>query len=320
VLATGHDLQQLRETLAGPVRASVVSAVASELERTGLRDWPSDLDELPRLVERTRDGHVVRGYPALVEEGDTVSIRVFPTELEQAAAGRLGARRLLRLAVPLAARAVAQPLSTRSKIVLAANPDGGVPQLLEDCADAVADALIEDRGVPFGRTEFSALCERSRAEQTGRAQRVVADVEVVLTAVQQVRAALPDRPPPALAPAVADMRAQLAELLPPGFVAAAGAGRLRDLARYVQAVGRRMERLPRDVALDSALMLRVEQVRRAYETLRAALPPIRASADDVREIGRQLQELRVSLFAQQLGTPRPVSEQRIYKAIDAVRP
>jgi ATP-dependent helicase HrpA len=109
-------------------------------------------------------------------------------------------------------------------------------------------------------------------------------------------------------------------LLPAGFVARAGRDRLPDLARYLTAVERRLEQLPRDVDTDRARMHRVRAVTEVYDKLVAALPASRVAADDIVAIGWQLEEFRVSLWAQQLGTPRPVSEQRIYRAIDAVTP
>ena len=87
------------------MRAAVAAAVAGELERDGLRAWPDDLAELPRVVERRSGEHVVRGYPALVDAGDAVAVRGrSPTAAEQEAAMRLGTRRLLRLAVPSRSR------------------------------------------------------------------------------------------------------------------------------------------------------------------------------------------------------------------------
>jgi ATP-dependent helicase HrpA len=118
---------------------------------------------------------------------------------------------------------------------------------------------------------------------------------------------------------VADIRAQFRRLLPTGFVALTGAQHLGDLTRYLTAINRRLDTLPRGVAADLDRMQRVHAVQAEYDELVAALAPGRAAADDVREIGRQIEELRVSLWAQQLGTPKPVSEQRIYRAIDAVR-
>ncbi|MDQ2637905.1 MAG: DUF3418 domain-containing protein, partial [Actinomycetota bacterium] len=134
----------------------------------------------------------------------------------------------------------------------------------------------------------------------------------------EVQLRLPATAPPAQADSIADIRAQLDTLLPDRFVTATGAAHLADLTRYLTAIGRRLDRLPHAVGADRERMQRVHAVRDAYDDLVAALSPTRAAADDVRDIARQIQELRVSLWAQQLGTPRPVSEQRIYRAIDAV--
>jgi ATP-dependent helicase HrpA len=133
-----------------------------------------------------------------------------------------------------------------------------------------------------------------------------------------VQLLLPERPLPAQADALADVGAQLDRLLPPGFVTITGTARLADLTRYLTAIGRRLERLPSALAADRERMQRVQAVQDAYDDLVRALPAARGRASDVRDIAWQIEELRVSLWAQQLGTPRPVSEQRIYRALDAV--
>ena len=148
---------------------------------------------------------------------------------------------------------------------------------------------------------------------TGTTLDVVGRAQKVLDAAQAARLALPDKPQAVQADAIADVRAQFDRLLPVGFVTATGVAHLADLTRYLTAMARRLERLPHAVAAE-----RVQAVQAAYDELVGALPTGRADATDVREIARQIEELRVSLWAQQLGTPRPVSEQRIYRAIDAV--
>jgi ATP-dependent helicase HrpA len=149
---------------------------------------------------------------------------------------------------------------------------------------------------------------------------IVGRVQKVLAAAHDMQLTLPDKPPAAHADAIADIREQFQRLLPAGFVTATGAAHLTDLARYITAIGRRLDSLPRGVSADADRMARVHAVQDEYDELIRALAPSRAAADDVREIARQIEELRVSLWAQQLGTPRPVSEQRIYRAIDAIRP
>jgi ATP-dependent helicase HrpA len=299
VVARGKDLGALQHDLAEPAREVV--AAASGIERAGLTDWPDDLDSLTRVVDHA--------YPAFVDAGSSVAIRVFATEAEQEAALRPGIRRLIRLTVPSPAKAAA--LTRRGRLL-------GLAAMLDDCADAAVDSLIGDP--PSDRAAFEKLRETVRAELPAAMRDVVTLTENVLAAAQDVRLALRADPPDAQREAVDDMRAQLVALLPGGFVSATGRARLRDLERYVRAIGRRLERLPRDVEVDRARMRRVHAVEAAFDDLRRALPAGRAAAPDVADIRWLIEELRVSLFAQQLGTARPVSEQRIYRAIDAITP
>jgi ATP-dependent helicase HrpA len=318
VVARGKDLAALQEDLAAPVRAAVAAAVAGELERNGMASWPDDIDELPKLVERTSGEHTVRGYPAFVDAGSTVAIRVFASPQEQLGHMRAGVRRLLRLTMPSPVRPAERSLSSRARLVLGANPDGPIPALLDDCADAAVDALLGE--LPWTRHAFDTTRAAVTTELVAQTIEVVQLVERVLRAAHDVRSALPAKPPPAHGPAIEDIRDQFRRLLPPGFVTRAGRARLADLARYLTAIGRRLDTLPRDVDTDRARMQRVHAVEAAYDELRNSLPAARAAAPDVLDIGWQLEELRVSLWAQQLGTPRPVSEQRIYRAIDAITP
>ncbi|HEX7827299.1 MAG TPA: DUF3418 domain-containing protein, partial [Mycobacterium sp.] len=315
-VARGKDLDALQERLAAPVRKAVAGAVASGVERTGLRAWPDDLSELQRTVERTAGNHTVRGFPALVDAGSAVDVRVFATQAEQAAAMGPGTRRLLRLAVTSPVKAVERALNPRTRLLLGSNPDGSLAALLDDCADAAVDLLAP--APVWTRAAFATLQDKVGAGMVSTTLDVVGRVERVLAAWNDVQIALPDKPLPAQAAAIADVRAQLARLLPPAFVTATGVARLVDLTRYLTAINRRLERLPHAVKADGDLMLRVHAVQDAYGDLVRALSPARAAAEDVRDIGRMIEELRVSLWAQQLGTARSVSEQRIYRAIDAV--
>jgi ATP-dependent helicase HrpA len=317
-VARGKDLDALQERLAAPVRQAVAGVVAGGMERSGLRAWPDDLTELPRTVERTAGNHTVRGFPALVDAGTGVDVRVFATQAEQDSAMGPGTRRLLRLSVTSPVKAVERALDPRTRLLLGANPDGSLTALLDDCADAAVDLLAPEPA--WTRDAFAALRDRVAAALVPTTLDVVGRVERVLAAWNDVQLALPDKPLPAQGDAIADVRAQLARLLPPAFVTATGVGRLTDLTRYLTAIRRRFDRLPHAVKADRDLMLRVHAVQNAYDDLVKALSPGRAAADDVRDIARLIEELRVSLWAQQLGTARSVSEQRIYRAIDAISP
>jgi ATP-dependent helicase HrpA len=311
-LARGKDLGALQSRLAGQTRRAVADAVAEGLARSGLRGWPDDRDELPRSVERSG----VRGYPGLAEAGASVDIRVFTTEAERDTAHRGGLRRLLRLAVASPVKNLEKSLDPRRRLGLGANPDGSLAALLEDCADTAVDVLVT--APVWSRADFDAACRRVREALPATTADILARVEKSLAALQAVMVALPARPSALQAEAVADIRAQLATLVGPRFVTATGAPHLADLTRYLTAIVRRMERLSQSPQADRERMARVQAVQAEYDALVRALSPSRAAADDVRDIARLIQEFRVSLWAQQLGTPRPVSEQRIYRAIDAV--
>ena len=313
----GKNLDALQQQLAAPARQAVADAVAGELERAGLRTWPDDIDELPRIIERTDGGNAVRGFPALLDAGSAVDLRVFATQTEQDAAMGPGTRRLLRLSAPSPAKAVERALAPRARLVLGGNPDGSLSALLDDCADAAVAVLAPEP--VWTRAEFGGLRDRVADALVPTTLDVVARVEKALAAAHEVELALPAAPTPAQVGAIADVRSQLAKLLPSGFVAATGAAHLTDLARYLTAVGRRLDRLPHGIDADRERMRRVHAVQDAYDELRLALSPARAAAADVRDIAWMIEELRVSLWAQQLGTARPVSEQRIYRAIDAIR-
>jgi ATP-dependent helicase HrpA len=317
-VARGKDLEALQQQLAAPARQAVAEAVADGLERSGLRAWPDDIDELPRTVERVSGGHTVRGYPAFVDAGAAVDIRVFATRAEQDAAMGPGIRRLLRLSVAWPLKTIERQLNPRTRLVLGANPDGSLPALLDDCADAAVATLAP--APVWSQSEFTGLQQRVADALASATLDIVGRVEKVLAASHEVQVALPAAPPSTQAEAVADIRAQLDRLLPQGFVTATGASRLGDLTRYLTAIARRLERLPQGANADRERMASVHTVQAAYAELRQALSPARAAADDVRDIAWMIEELRVSLWAQQLGTARPVSEQRIYRAIDAITP
>jgi ATP-dependent helicase HrpA len=314
----GKDLEALQQQLAAPVRQAVAEAVADGLERKGLRGWPDDLDELPRTVERVSGGHTVRGFPAFVDAGGAVDVGVFATTAEQDAAMRPGIRRLLRLSVASPVKTIERQLNPRARLVLGANPDGSLAALLDDCADAAVAALAP--APVWSRAEFEALRHLVTDALAPTTLDTVARVEKVLAAAHEVEVALAAQSSATQADAIADIRTQLDRLLPRGFVAATGTTHLGDLTRYLTAIGRRVDRLSHGVSADRERMARVHAVQDAYDELQQALSPARAAADDVRDIGRMIEELRVSLWAQQLGTARPVSEQRIYRAIDAITP
>lgn len=314
-LATGKDLAALKAQVAPQARATLAAAAAS-VERSRMTTW--DVGTLPRTVEVRRGDHVVTAYPALVDEGATVGVRVVPTEVEATRLTWRGARRLLVLVAGSPARQVVKSLSPRTRLALQFNPDGEIPALVDDCVDAAADELIAAAGgPPRDGAAFDALVATARRELHPLTVDAVGRVEAVLTQAREVAVAIgaaPARRVPEAA--IADLRRQMTGLLHRGFVAAAGRRRLPDLVRYLRAMAHRLEKLPANAVRDELWTAQVAAVTAEYEQLRTDVPSTGAPDDPVARVRWMIEELRVSLFAQTVGTPRPVSEQRVYKAID----
>jgi ATP-dependent helicase HrpA len=316
VRAEGKDLDALKRTLAPRVRSTIAEAAAS-IEQGGLTAWPGDA--LPRTFEHTRGGHSVQGFPALVDEGSTVAIRVLGTPAEQEAGHWLGTRRLLLLSVPNPLRAVLGGLSNQVKLALGRSPYRDVPALLEDSIAAAVDSLVEAAGGPaWDAAGFAALRDAVRAQLVDAVVGVVTVVSRILAAAHSVEARISSVRQPALLAALTDIRAQLSGLVYPGFVSATGRRRLPDVLRYLQGIERRLDKLTENPGRDRDSTGRVEVVQAAYRELVDSLPPARREAPDVRQIRWMIEELRVSLFAQSLKTAYPVSEQRIYRAMDQI--
>ncbi|MFI7488900.1 ATP-dependent RNA helicase HrpA [Micromonospora echinaurantiaca] len=313
-VAEGKDLPALQRQLKAEVR-EVVAAAAPDVARTGLREW--SIDDLPRTIEQVRAGYAVTAYPALVDEGATVGVKVFDSPAEQEAAHWAGTRRLLRLTVPSPAKFLQGRLSNEAKLALSRNPHGGVQALIEDAAGAAIDKLVGDAGGPAWDADgFAALREKVRADLVDTVVEVMDRVRRVLAAAYAVEQRLGRTQNLAVVAALADIRAQLTGLVHAGFVTETGYARLPDLLRYLTAIERRLDRLPGNPQRDKQQQDRIAVVWKEYQDLLAALPPTKRTSAAVRQIRWMIEELRVNVFAQALGTPYPVSEQRIYRAMD----
>ncbi|MEY9210641.1 RNA helicase HrpA [Thermobifida halotolerans] len=316
-LAEAKDLEELRRRLQPRLREAI-SAEAAGIERTGLTSW--DFGPLPRTFERRTAGHVVKGYPALVDEGTSVGVRIFDNEAAQRRAMTEGTRRLLMLTVPSPAKFLQGHLSNQGKLVFSRSPHGSVAALFDDCVACGVDSLVAESGGPVWDPEsFAKLREHVRVNLVERVMAIVAAVERILAMAQRLEKRLRSTTSLAVLPSIADIQGQLAELVGPGFVTAAGYRRLGDLPRYLRAIEVRLDRLPDNPRRDQVNTAKVEQMRQAYQRLLDRLPPGVPPGPEHENIRWMLEELRISYFAQEVGTAYTVSDKRILRAIDEVR-
>jgi ATP-dependent helicase HrpA len=319
VLAEGKDVGELQRELRPRLRA-VLSQAARGITRSGLTSW--NFGALPKIFT---EGTVV-AYPALYDAGAAVDVRLFETEAAARMAMWAGTRRLILLGAPSPVKSIADGLPTRAKLALSHNPHGGVAAMFADCISCAADYLMAEAGGPaWDRDGFERLCAAVRSRLREVTGDVVRRVESALRLSHAIETRLDDLRGDAARPAVADMRAQLAGLIFPGFVTATGYRRLPHLARYLQGIERRLDKLPENPARDAANMAIAQRVEQAYAHAVAELRGAgregqgaqRVVLDgDLGEARWMLEELRVSLFAQTLGTQAPVSENRVLAALD----
>ncbi|WP_413728450.1 ATP-dependent RNA helicase HrpA [Sodalis sp. RH19] len=316
-LAESRDLDALKLQLKDNVQQTLSAVADDGLEQRDLHLW--SFGDLPERYEQKRGGYSLKAYPALVDEKDSVAIRLFETEHDQRRAMWQGIRRLLLINIPSPIKYLHEKLPNKAKLGLYFNPFGKVMELIDDCITCGVDKLIEQRGGLVWREEqFAELQEYVRANLNPTVVEIAGQVEQILTAVFAINKRLKGRVDISLALALSDIKAQLGGLVYRGFVTGNGWRRLPDTLRYLQALERRLEKLPNDVHRDRAQMLKVEQVQQAWRQWLDKLPPLRREDEDVREIRWMIEELRVSYFAQQLGTPYPVSEKRILQAMEQI--
>ncbi|KFG72223.1 ATP-dependent RNA helicase HrpA [Streptomyces mutabilis] len=327
-LAEDKDLEALKLRLKPRARKALSQAAAAtaersggeSLERSGLTDWT--IGTLSRVFETRRAGQPVKAYPALVDDGDTVSVRLFDTEVEQAQAMWKGTRRLILRNIPVnPAKFASEKLTNQQKLNLSANPHGSIQALFDDCAMAAADKLIADFGGPaWDEESYRKLYDKVRAEIVDTTVRTVARVQQVLAAWQACERRLKAVRSPALLANLQDVRGQLDALVKPGFVTEAGIRRLPDLVRYLVAADRRLQQMPTGVQRDTSRMEKIHEMRDEYAWLLEQMPRGRPVPQQVLDVRWMIEELRVSYFAHALGTAYPVSDKRIVKAIDALAP
>ena len=316
-IAESMNLDELKFNLKDRVQESISAVADDGIEQSGLHIW--SFADLPQCYEQKQRGFSVKAFPAIVDEKDAIGIRLFETEFEQAVAMQQGLRRLLLLNVPSPIKYLHEKLPNKAKLGLYFTPFGRVLDLIDDCIACAVDKLIADfGGFVWDEASFEKLRDFVRENLNEVTVDIAQKVEQILSLNHALNQRLKGKMDFTMAFALSDIKSQLADLIYQGFVQKSGYYRLPDLLRYLQAIDKRLDKLTQDTNRDRAAMLRVEQVQQAYQQLLAKLPKSKPISDEVAEIRYMIEELRVSLFAQQLGTNYPISDKRIINIIGEI--
>ena len=310
------DLQSKLKTRGREAVAKVVARAPHAIERTGLTGW--DFDELPKIIDTRQGDTVVRAYPALVDHGTSVSITLMSTAADQAIQTPDGIRRLLLLATPSPLSYVREHLTQNEKLLLATSPYQSIQALFDDCLVACVDAGLRAHtadGLLWNRAEFEATRLEVSAGLVDALIQTVATVSRVLGNARDADRAIRAATSMAIISALTDAREQLAGLVFPGFISSTGAAQLRHVPRYIAAITSRIDKLPTEIARDRTWMGTVQTATAAYVAAGGRIPLAPHTPERLVRVRWMLEELRVSLFAQHLGTAETVSPQRIAKAL-----
>ena len=301
----------------GPVPSKGAAAVASaaSIERSGLTSWT--FGDLPEVLDTRVAGGVVRGYPAIVDDGKSVSVRVEATADAAAAASRDGVLRLVLLTVPSPMSYVQEHLTAPEKLALAASPYQNAAALLEDCRRAVVRRALDQRGPIRTQAVFEQARDAISVTLVDELFACVSLVARILTASREVERGIKSQNSLALLGPLNDIRTQLAGLLHPGFISAAGVDQLVHFPRYLGGMIDRLKTLANEPGKDRTRMSEFERMAKVYEDAGGTIPLTPNASAAIVETRWLLEEYRVSVFAQRLGTAQPVSPQRIMKALAA---
>lgn len=313
VIDHDKDLAQLKARQAGKIKSSV-SKRARGSESKAVAEWTREtLGEVPETVKATIDGNEVDAYPALEATPDGVKVTVHPTKAAADASMTTATLTLLLRRISVSTQQMTKGLPLRHKVAVDHYPHGGAEGLVEDARVAVIRDLMLAHGGPVrSPEEFEALLQEIKPKVPGEVRRIVVGLAPALVEYANMRAELAKWD----GPAIDDMRGQLNFFLPRHAVTIHGAAHLQHLPRYIEAMRIRLEDMRLDPDRDADRQATVDAAKRYLDAKMAALPANRRKSRAYKDILWRIEELRVSLFAQRLGTPQPVSQRRIEKLVD----
>lgn len=316
IVDSDRDLAELIRRQAGHIKSSV-SRVSRTAESTAVSEWTDDtLGAIDDTVTTTVDGHEVTAYPALVATKDGVELKVHPTKAAADAAMVTTTLTLLMRDIAVNTAQMVKGLPLQQRFAVDSYPHGGADGLVNDArVAAIRDLMLEAGGPVRTPSAFQKLKETVKPQVAGRVRQAVVAIAPGLAEYSNLRAELAHWD----GPAIDDMLKQLDFLLPPNAITVHGMSHLRHLPRYIQAMRIRLEDMNLDPDRDADRQAEVDNAKAYLANRLRNLPAGREKTREVKDIRWMIEELRVSLFAQRLGTAHAVSLRRVQKAVDKLR-
>ncbi|WP_420794504.1 ATP-dependent RNA helicase HrpA [Thalassomonas haliotis] len=310
LIRQGRDLNALKAQLQGKVKATIKQVADKGIEQDKLTAW--DFGELPLGYQRKVANMTIKAFPALVDHKSTVAIELFEQEVQAQQAMLSGISRLILLNIPSPVKYLQEKLPNKAKLGLYFNPFGAIADLLQDCINAACRHLVAQQGdLPRGEADFKRSRDFVRAEIADCVLQAAIKVEKCLSLAHDIRKLLKGKVALNVIQSHGDIKDQLDKLIFKGFVTASGIDKLDDINRYLSGILRRLEKLPVDPNQDRLKMLEVDKVSELWQKLIGKQRKDQPLLQEIADIKWMIEEYRVSLFAQNLGTAYPVSGKRI---------
>jgi ATP-dependent helicase HrpA len=313
LISSGRDLQVLKEQLGALVQASISRAGSHSMERQGLVAWT--FGDLPEVTEVKADRLRVKAWPALQDRGDSVDLVLLDSEYRARLASIDGITRLLMLASKQQVRYLEKHLLQNPAHLHALRSLGPRDQLLQQLIQrSYVIAFNLDAALPRSEAGFARVLEQGKAEVVGVADRL----EALLCRVLALRLTVQQRLQRGFAAPAdllfrQDVQQQLEQLVHPDFLRHTPWLQLQQLPRFLQAIEQRMEKYGTQKARDQQCTRELQALWQRYAERKAWCDRHERADEALDEYRWLLEELRVSLFAQSLGTRVPVSEKRLQK-------
>ncbi|UXY14419.1 ATP-dependent RNA helicase HrpA [Chitiniphilus purpureus] len=312
-LAGGRDLVGIRAQLGEAAQLTFRDeAEDAGIERSGLTKW--DLGDLPEQLTIKRQGRKLTGYPALAPDGEACAIRLFDTAHAAREQHRLGVVHLLRLELAQHVRQLEKSIPDFQQLAIQLRALGNADQLLDDIVSAICNrAFLGEDEAPRSRKEFEEQKARAKVRLPSVRDAVISSLTEVVAQYTPLAAQL-GKP----GPLSAELKAQLSRLVFNGFLTATPWEQLPRLPVYLKAMRVRLEKRTQNPARDAQ---RAADVARWWERWEQELEKWRREGRDttpILPVRWMIEELRVSLFAQELRTPYPISLKRLEKTWEAL--
>ncbi|WP_133406952.1 ATP-dependent RNA helicase HrpA [Parashewanella tropica] len=317
LIAQGRELTELQASLQGKVKQAIRKVADSGIEKDKLTEW--NFGDLPKQYQQHKGSFEVKAFPALIDNKDSVAIKLFDNENQAEMQQRRGLRRLLLLNIPSPVKHLQQRLPNKAKLSMYFNPFGQVQILIDDIIAASVQQLLDEKQLDVRNADdFDKARDWVRQELNETAEKIALKTEEILTLHQKIKKRLKGKISLDIAFAMSDIQAHLDRLVFKGFVEVSGWERLSDILRYLKAIENRLEKLPVDPNRDRLQMHSINNCEKSLEAKLAKLPKLAAVPQELEEAKWMIEEYRVSCFAQVLGTKYPISEKRIMIQLDKV--